>query len=162
MGCKKNHSTEESEDYEVYVNEIIDSLAHQMKSDYGLICTGDGGRMPHDIEKISVKFIAYQRATIEEARELEVKVTERLLEIINSHKKIRPFLRDYPFTPARTQVGISFNKKNNSSYADGRVVYVSNIKNTLYYDAEDPSGKDIELAKEPYEEAKIKVLGADS
>ena len=38
--------------------------------------------------EISVRFVCRQQVTVEEARELEIRVTERFVEIINSHGEV--------------------------------------------------------------------------
>lgn len=99
--------------------------------------------MPNDVEQISVHFQAYRHATIEEARELFVHVTEKFINKINSHEKIRPFLREYPITSqnadhifswCRAHVCISFQKNNESHYLDGSVAFISQGKGgKIYY-----------------------------
>ncbi|MEI6241849.1 MAG: hypothetical protein WCP39_00395 [Chlamydiota bacterium] len=149
---------EETVDYEVFVNQIIQSFAKEMEKDFELVCIGNGGKMPHDVEEISVKFIAYRRATIEQARELEVNATETFLRMINAHEKIRPFLREYPFKVNRAEVSIAFRKNDNSAYDDSSVVHVFQVKNRIFYYAEEPnSGTRRILLEESYEEA-VKIV----
>jgi len=96
-----------------------------MRKEYGLICIGSGGRMPKDVEEISMDFNLYQRTTIEEARELMVKVREKLVDKVNAHEKIRPFLREYPFTWSGADISIAFHKPHSDSYyLDGSVAFV--------------------------------------
>ncbi len=149
------HSTEESPLYTRYVSGITRAFSKQMKKQYNIDCESTGGSMPYDVEEISIKFVAYQRATIDHARELEVNVTEQFVQLINSHEKIRPFLREYPFPSSRTRVGISFLKRNNIPYVDGSVSYVFHAKNSIFYNAENPNNPYIDdlIKKEPYEEA---------
>ena len=149
--------------YTQYVAEITRSFSEQMKKEFSIDCIGSGGSMPYDVEDISIKFVAYQRATIEEARALEVKVTERLVQMINAHEKIRPFLKENPFPYYRTKVGISFYKRNNSPYLDGSVAYVSQVNSKIYYRAENPDNPDIynQIKDEPYEEA-LKIVQNNS
>ena len=70
---------------------------------------------------------------MEEARELEVAAIQKLLNHINSHQKIRPFLREYPFKNDRVEISISFTDENNQRYTDGRITRVSQVKNNLFY-----------------------------
>ena len=49
----------------------------------------------YDIQEIDVNFLYCHQVSIEEARELEIRATERFVEIINAHEAIRPYLRDY-------------------------------------------------------------------
>lgn len=154
---------EQNEDYETYVNQIIKSFANEMEREFGLVCCGHGGSMPYDVEEISIKFAAYQRATIEEARALEVKVTERFIQAINSHEKIRPFLREFPFKANRAEVAISFKKPDNTLYTDGSVAYVYQVKNKIIYRADkENSPKLIPITEEPYEEALNIVKGSST
>ena len=97
MAEEKNYSKKERAVINRSVNEVVDVLEKEMKEQFGLRCTGQGGSMPYDIQEISVRFVCRQQVTVEEARELEIRVTERFVEIINSHEAIRPFLRDYPW-----------------------------------------------------------------
>lgn len=140
---KVNATEYESPVYTQYVAEISSSFSNQMKKEFGIECIGSGGSMPYDVEEISIKFVAYQRTTIEEARALEVKVTERLVQMINAHEKIRPFLKEPPFPYYRTKVGISFYKRNNIPYLDGSVAYVSHVNSKIYYRAENPDNPDV-------------------
>lgn len=156
---KMNASEEGSKDYLKYVDEITRRFSKEIKKEFGIECTGSGGSMPHDVQEISMEFVAYQRATVEQARELEVKITEKFVQAINAHEKIRPFLREFPFPSGRTEVGISFFKRNNIPYIDGSVAYVSHIRSKIHYRAEDPDNPHLfkPITSEPYEEA-LKIV----
>jgi hypothetical protein len=156
-------SGEENHNYEIYVDEVIKSFANEMFREFNLICIGDGGRMPYDVETIQVDFTEYKRRSIEEARKLEVAATERFLKIINDHEKIRPFLREFPFTPKRVQVCISFNKKNDTYYpGKNNVAYMSLINGKIYYRGYDSDNqKLVDLFEEPYESA-LKIIKSTS
>jgi hypothetical protein len=91
----------EPAEYLQYEVEIRKFFAEEMKKEFGLVCIGEGGSMPYDVEEIDVNFICYKRGTIEEARKLEIHATERLVKRINEHEKISPFLRERPFKPNR-------------------------------------------------------------
>ena len=136
-----------------------------MYKDYGFECGASGGRMPYDVEEISVSLVAYQSATIEQARELEIKATERFAQIINAHEKIRPFLREYPFPSCRVDVSISFEppKKMFSPSPKSDVSYVLQARNRIYYQAENPNNPyvEIDIKDEPYEEA-LKIVQANA
>ena len=147
--------------YTRYVAEVTSAFAKEMHEKYGLECGRSGGSMPYDVEKISVSLVASGGATIEQARELEVKATERFAQIINAHEKLRPFLREYPFPAARADVSISFrNSKNSRSLSrKNEVKYVLHAKNRIYYQAENPENPYVykDIKDEPYEEA-LKIV----
>jgi hypothetical protein len=152
----ENH---ESLEYTQYVDEIIHSFSKQIKKEFSFECTASGGSMPYDVEKISMKFAAPRSATIEEARELEIKITEKFVECINAHEKIRPFLREYPFPSSRAAVMISFNTPKKFSLSNNQVELVFQTKNKIFYQAtnrENPYLYDT-LKEEPYEEA-LKIV----
>jgi hypothetical protein len=146
-----------AEDYEVYVNQVLREFALEMKKEYGLTCIGDRSRMPYEVSEIEVLFIAKRNATIEEARELEIKTTERFVEVINAHEKIRPFLEEYPFGANRAKVSISF-KKENGRYADEGVSVVRQCRGNVCYRVKVPDSPLFEsMGEEPYEEA-LKIV----
>jgi hypothetical protein len=118
-----------------------------------------GGGMPYDVEEILVVMQAYQQVTIGQAAELEVKATEKLKALVNAHEKIRPFLREYPFTTERARVRISFTDRSEEHYLGKQVAVVSQAHGQLiyrYYDHE--KNQYFDLFKEPYETAKQRVL----
>jgi len=140
--------------YIKYANEIISDFTRDMEREFGLICIGDGGRLAYDVDGLKICFNAYQRATIDQACALEIKVTERLLALINNHPKIRPYLREYPFTAPRANVSISFEKPNGQPYTDGIVVgYVFQVNGYIFYCKMDEQGHLHDLGEEPYEAA---------
>lgn len=163
VGFTLDAKEDESPMYTQYVAEITRAFSKQVKKEFGLECIGSGGCMPHDVEEISIKFAAYQRATVEQARELEVKITEKFVQMINAHEKIKPFLRETPFPSSRICVGISFSKPNNTPYTDGSVAYVSQINNKIYYRAENPNNPNVykQIKNEPYEEA-LKIVQSNA
>lgn len=145
-------------EYLKYVKEISRQFEKEIKKEYGLLCIGSGGSMPHDVEEIEIDCISYQNTSIEKARDLEVKATEKLLTIINNNKNLRPFLREYPFKHARAKVSIAFRKKDNTRFTDDSVTLVFQAKGNLFYCKYDALKNHlVDLAKEPYEEALKKV-----
>lgn len=146
-----------SKDPQLYLkaaDELIRSFADEAEKEFQILCVGTGGGMPYDIEEISLKFLAHKHATIEIARKLHVALTERLLKKINTDLKVRPFLREHPFSVGRAEVSISFRQKNNLPYTDGSVSLVYQVRSRIYYRAE---GDDPHLLRplfeEPYDQA---------
>jgi len=120
-------------EYLKYVDEIVEDFAKEMKKKHKLHCCGDGGSMPTDVAKIDVLFISYSHSTVDEARKMEVNAVQELLQRINSHEKIRPFLREYPFNQERVGVSISFRTETDDRPLDGSVAYVSIGKGKVFY-----------------------------
>lgn len=124
-----------SSDYEKYVNEIVNNFVDDVKKKYALHCYGSGGSMPTDVEKIEVFFISYSKLTVDGARKMEVDAVQKLLHRINTHEKIRPYLREYPFDASRVNVSISFRAETDRWPLDGSVALVFLAKNKIFYEA---------------------------
>ncbi len=145
-------------DYVLYGQELVNTFAQEVRQKYGLVCIGSGGGYARDVEEIDVLFHAYRKGTQEEARRLEIELTELLIERVNQCEKIRPFLRDFPFARKRAHVSILFVNKHNDSYNDGSVAHVFQAKDKIFYRCTNSQGKDIEpFAEEPYDAA-LKIV----
>ena len=182
----KLHAREELPIYEHYVNEIVNSFCAEVEAEHkGLTCSGSGGSMPDNVRKISVDFYASFTASVEEARLLQVSCAKKLLNKINSHEKIKPYLVKYPFTPKEISISISFYDKNGKRPLDGSVARTLLAIDKIFYkkaemvkkiapsflDASDPknithappeeyiSEELIDLYNEPFEEA-VKIVEA--
>ena len=163
MGLKVNAKEYESPAYTQYVAEITSSFLKQMYSEFGFECEASGGRMPHDVEEISVQLVAFQSATVEQARELEIKLTERFVQIINAHEKIKPFLRERPFPSSRAHVAIVFEKLKKKKTPSTDVKFVFQAKNRIYYQTENPNNPYVykDIKNESYEEA-LKIVQSNA
>ena len=183
MDAKETKSPE----YIKYVDEIVSEFVKDMKKNYNLHCYGSGGSMPNDVEKIEVLFSSYSKSTVNDARKMEVGAIQELLHRINTHEKIRPYLREYPFSLDRVGISISFQTETNGNPLDGSIAFVFLAKNKIFYDTAaiiieeptpliymneknevvkeliggDPTEKLIPLMNEPYEEA-LKIVGKTS
>lgn len=124
-----------SSDYEKYVDEIVKDFCGDMTNTYALHCYGSGGSMPKEVEKIEVLFISYKKSTVNDARKMEVDAVQRLLHRINTHEKIRPYLKEYPFNTERVNVSISFRTETDDRPLDGSVALVFLAKNRIFYRA---------------------------
>jgi hypothetical protein len=126
--------SDQSDEYLKYINQITDAFAKDMEKKYGLLCTGSGGSMPHDVEEIELSFVAYQKVTIEEVRRMEVDGIQNLLSRINAHEKIRPYLREYPFDSNRVGMSVAFYKANGERPHDGSIALAFLAKNKIFYE----------------------------
>jgi hypothetical protein len=123
-----------------YVNEVIREFRKVAVNEYGVFSVGSGAGMPNDVESISVSLTVYKKGVIAEARELIIKLTERFVEIVNKHEKLRPYLREYPFTHLRAQVSFSYCDRNGMKYQDGSIAHVvSGASNKIWYSVSEPN-----------------------
>lgn len=131
---KGNAVFEENPPYLKYVDQIVSEFVKEMKKD-GLICIGSGGSMPTCVQTIDVSFNVYHRGTLQEARELIMKAKTKLVEKVNTHEKIRPYLKHYPFTAEGAHISFAFYKKNGTYYLDDSVAFVCSARdNKISYD----------------------------
>lgn len=142
-------------DYERFANQVTKILIEEVKRDLGYSCEMTGGSMPHDIERITVGFAVYEKASVDRAREIEVEITERFLRIINSHERIRPFLREYPFTAKGADIELNFYDRRKKDVQIGNCVsYVFRAHDEIFYMASETEEYNLEeIAKEKYEDA---------
>jgi hypothetical protein len=148
---------EENKPYPKYADQIIRSFEKESVKefkDFKLRSIGSGGGMAKDVEEIGVDFFAYRPATLDEARALEIVLTQKLVQKINENENIRPYLREYPFPVSRALVSVSFHKANGDYYTDGSVGYVFQVRNKIFYKGVEQGTEDhYSLHEEPYEEA---------
>jgi hypothetical protein len=141
----------EEKTYLTYETEVTRQFKNEVSKELHLPCIAGGGSMRNDIECISLGFLSTKNMGIEEARNLEVELIERFLRVINNHKKIRPYLREYPFPPSRSRIMISFEPTEKNKDAVGSV---SQARGRLFYRFHDNYGcESVPDFEEPYEEA---------
>jgi hypothetical protein len=141
-----------------YTKEIMNSFIKNSEQAYDLNCIGTGGKFAKNVAQINIQFLAYRKGTIEEARTLEVKMIEKLLQTVNEHEKIRPFLLNYPFKSEDLHISIGFRNEKDDYFYDDSIAYVSHIKNKLFYDTANPkTHKLLDFMEEPYDEA-VKIV----
>lgn len=163
MAEKRDYSPEERKIMNRCVAQVVDTLEKEMKEQYGLICTGEGGGMPYDIEEIGIRFLRKQQTSIEEARELEIRATERFVEIINNHEEIRPYLRNYPWDYNRTDIMIAFRDPRGKDYPEGVRLILQAREQVFYFGPKKtPDEVGVTVKEEPYAEAKKIVESSPS
>lgn len=152
-------------DYGKYIEEIESHFVNQMFHEFGLICEGRSGMMHEVVKDLGFNFKANYRATLEEARIIQVTAMRRLVKIINGHSHIKPFLAVNPFTPKYVSIDISFEQP--SRIYDSSVTRVYNIpetapaeenRNSIFYETKDVFfDRLVDLHKEVYDEA-LKIV----
>jgi len=133
-GSKPPHRIDED-----YVDEIIRQCVKEAQIAYGVRACGSGAGMPFDVERIGIDFEVPGKGTIERGRKLIITLSTKLADIVNQHEKIRPYLREYPFSVTRTDITLSFREGPVERVLIGK-------NNTIFYSGE-------KEFTEPYEEA---------
>ncbi len=152
----------ESSPHIQYAHEIAKSVVEELKTSLQLECEGDGGSLADNVSEISLLMYAKRRATIDEARQLYVRATEKFRTAVNQHQAIRPYLAEYPFPPQRARLAIRFDlglkDYSGDSVAD---VSIGNDGILYYYKETTIPSKRIEIHHEPYADALTMVEHAN-
>lgn len=148
-------------DTEVMSYQIIDKFAQKVAKEFNITFLSYSTRLSEDLDKLYFDFTAHRKTTtIEQARELEVGVTEKLLEIINTDEKIRPFIKKHPITANRVEVIISFENKKNPQ-TDKNIEFAFHVRDKIFYAKPEGETKRLtDLTEETYEEALKIVQGS--
>jgi hypothetical protein len=141
------------------LNEINENCGKWAYEKYKLQLYNVGASMVDDVEEVTVDFIFIGKVTIDQAREMFIECNEKLTQMMNEHEKIRPYLRDYPFSRKRVQFSIGFRDKYGIHNTDGSTALVFIGKDDIiFYDSHAPYAKQYsDLYQEPYEEA-LKIV----
>lgn len=145
-----------------YLIQIAETFKTQIKDELNLVMTGKGFTVHDRVEQFQIFLRTDRRATLEEARTLQLLAIHKLAQIINNHKEIQPYLIETPFTFKHIRISINFDIPF-GQYVDGSVAHVCNVAEAptmpenahhFFYDAGNPlTGNTIDILKEPYEEA---------
>ena len=146
-------------DYFTHLNRITKKFICEMEEEHEFSCFSIGGSLAGNIKKVSLKFYCYEKKSIEEARKLEVDCVERFCEIINSHKKIRPHLEEFPFTSERVGRMICFCKEDLKRFPpEESISLVMSCREKIFYEVEfNDHRPDQTVLEETFSEACEKV-----
>jgi hypothetical protein len=129
--------------YKSYINEFQSVFGKQMEREFNLTLIVGG--FLHDFSIDTIEFYAYRRATVEEARALELSVLNKLAEEIRADSKMLSYLNRLSLTPESIGVDIRFVNLQRWGYDDGSIdnVYSKTDKNDfrkryLRYTTTDP------------------------
>jgi hypothetical protein len=146
--------SKEQESIEHDVKKFIQHLIPELEQEFGLVCIGDGGSYGESISKITLTFNAFRRATTDEARQLYVRCTEKLLSAINNDINLRPYLVKYPFPVQGADISISFHNELDLPYSDGSVALIFQARGNICYYLDHPTHRLREPCfREPYDKA---------
>lgn len=151
-------------DFRTYVNsQITTPFIKKMKNEKGLVLLGFGGGLMSDVENIGIDFDTYQILDLDLARKLFVETKEKLRDIVNRDKRIRPYLREYPFPADRVEIVIASRQPVGNSKLSDNITFIHSHKGKISYFKHDfqsdKFNKDIIVYEEDYNEAKKIVFG---
>jgi antitoxin component YwqK of YwqJK toxin-antitoxin module len=156
----------ESPDYIKYAFEARKSFITEMEKKYKWASSGAGASMPSDVEELSATFRIDKKVSRDEARQLLIPAVERFREVIQSHEKLRPYLRYYPLDIQDVKIFLYFKDPYGTIRTDGCIVSVCNNweGNLIYKAAKEGrtpgSTQYYEIYRESYDEA-LKILNIE-
>ena len=147
------------EDYEKIADGITYRVEKKLKTTPGLHCIGTGGGMMNHIRMMAMSFQLFREVDLPEARRILVSVTTEYLKEINDSKRVRPYLKEYPFRVENIEIMIFIRKENNDDVGPNQINYMSANRGLLKYCLPDKPGSYVEqiLHEETYEEA-LKIV----
>ena len=142
------------------VKDMVKDFQKKVQKEFGVSICGHNGEMANDIKTIGLDFNISKNGTIELARALLIDLTEYLTEAINQDIKLRPYLREFPFSKEKAEISLSFYHIGHKKYKDNIVdrVYIGRNQEVIYC-SQEPRGKIIHIYRESYEEA-LKIVRA--
>ncbi len=146
----------QAEDYVRIAYQIRSDVEKKLQKELQLDCIGTGGSMMDVVSLICMDFNYYDEVTLDQARRLIIEGSEVLLNAINSSKKIRPYLKGYPFTEKNIEIAIFINKPDGRDVAFDKISCVSQRRSQVLYQLYQPRGAGMsfkDLHKESYAEA---------
>jgi hypothetical protein len=134
---------------------ITMQTAKKLKQEKDLCLIGTGGQMMNEIEMLDMGFQYFHEVNLEEARQLIVYAADVYLDAINKNEKIRPYLKNYPFTAKNLEIKIWVRKPDSSNVSPGNVHGIFLNDGLVEYE---PQGsikyeQPAPMLKESYEEA---------
>lgn len=150
-----------STDRPVYItllHKTTDKYQEELSKELNFKLCGYGGSLMHDIEGVNQDFNVVLKPDLAEARRLMVYCIEKLQTAINEDKKLRPYLREYPFSKNRIELSIGFINSRSCYEPDSSVDYAFALNGRIFYSKWSTITNHFErVHEETYEEA-LKIV----
>ena len=149
---------DQQSDYGRIARGITAKTADKLEEEKGLICVGTGGQMMNDIQMMMMGFQFFQVVSIDTARQLLVDAVEEYLSAINTNKKVRPYLHNYPFTAKNVEIVIYFRNSDGHDVPPGKLYIAEANQGEMIYYIDYPEKHTMKsIHEETYEEA-LKIM----
>lgn len=157
--CSFSFLKSQPRDYADIARDIRANVGKKLSKKHQMDLIGEGGGMMGSVYMIGLSFQIRHPLNRNEARARIVDCTEELLAAINSSEEIRPFLKNYPFTPENLELAIfSVSPKGEKLYDPNIAVVSVDQSNYITFRTEEPNNVSYKHRhKELYSEA-VKML----
>jgi hypothetical protein len=106
---------------------VIRDFAKRIEEQKGLVLTGFGGQMPHEIRTLGASFCVRQPLDEAAARALYLELVQDFVAAVNRDKAIRPYLADYPITSRQVEIVLSLQDEKGKMRRDGSLCMILNV-----------------------------------
>ena len=149
--------------YEKIANKITYYTAQKLRKEKNLFLIGIGGGMMDSIRLMAMKFQYLQEVDLITARQLVTNAAKDYLSAINSSEKIRPYLKNYPFTLENIEITIFFLTPDRNYLAFGEIECVDCTHGVVkYYVRNETDIIGEPFLQETYEEALKSLAKSES
>lgn len=139
---------------------IRDDVAKKQSKKYNMIVQSEGIEVPNDVlNLLSLGFQIQGPLSKDELQRILIDCVSEFLCLVNSNEKIRPYLKNYPFTPQNIRVSLFVNDPGGGEVSPPHISIASASRNVLYFRIKDFSEPyNYVTEEEPYKDA-LKLLG---
>jgi hypothetical protein len=140
--------------FDKYINDIKSDVARTLQKRHKMTLAGEGTGAFYCVEMMYLGFQINRILSKEKLRIMIVDCIEEFSNKVNNHKKIRPFLKEYPFEGIK--VSIFIHDKDNNTVYDPSIGVVSYYNGIIHYSTNHPNGSWVykQTFEETLEEAK--------
>jgi hypothetical protein len=133
-GCSRQLSEENISPPSKISGEIRAKAADKLIKKYDLMLVGTSAAMPGGvINNLGLVFHIHKVLTREQAREILVGCVEELISEVNMNKEIRPYLKNYPFTPKNITITLVIYNSNGTDVFDPDIGAASASHGKIWY-----------------------------
>ena len=147
-----------------YTNLVRSRVAKRLANKYDLKISQLGANIPDKVNLIFVEFEIERILTKDEYRKIVVDSVEEFVKEVNQYEEIQPFLANKPFTHENVALLFLISVNGDRAPEPPDFLYVGYNHGELFYKSQEYPGDDVfhENIREPYEEAKQKVLEGET
>lgn len=123
--------------YVILTHQIRSDVAEKLSKRYNMKVRGVTGGMAGSVNVIGLSFQILGPLSKEKLREILVDCVEEFLAPINTSEKIRPYLKNYPFTEKEIEITIFVVDASGRNLYDPEIVVATAFNGKIWYYTED-------------------------
>ena len=128
-------------DYIVMADQITEVVKDKLIKRYNMRVIGVAGGMADCVNLVGLSFQIRRPLSKERLREIIVDSVEEFLTSINKNERLRPFLKNYPFTAKEIEIEIFIVDNTGREVYDPEIMLAAAYRGTVKYRTEDKDNK---------------------